>query len=156
YDSVKLIVSPTQSPIAAGGRAATLNKPTAKITRAAVGPRVQGTGSWAIRLVAQANKLVDSHNYIGMTPRASAGEDFNKTPKPPFVAPYVSLAIARPDLQAGLYSQDLRSVGGTKTWNVVVSTDQANTDVVVSWPNIRTLPRDYRLTLTDKVSGQSV
>src|SRR5262249_38270237 len=74
-------------------------------------PRVAGSGSWAIRLVAQAKDLADSHNYIGMSTRATEGEDVTKVPKPPIIGPFVSLGIVRPNSPAGLYQQDLRPVG---------------------------------------------
>jgi hypothetical protein len=109
-----------------------------------------------VRLVAQAKNLRDSNNFIGMTSRATDGADSTKVPKPPLVSPFVAVGISRPDLPVGVYAQDLRPLGGVKTWDVNVSTDQANADVVVTWPNIQTVPRNYRLTLTDKVTGQTV
>ncbi|HZP83619.1 MAG TPA: S8 family serine peptidase [Chthonomonadaceae bacterium] len=166
YDTLTLILSPVTpgslytsglGSRAAARRRSLTTRAASSVTVTADGtPRVSGTGSWAVRLVARAKNLTDSYNFIGMTSRATDGADATKVPKPPLVAPYVALGIQRPDLPAGLYAQDLRPLGGVKTWDVSVSTDQANTDVVLTWPNIQTVPRNYRLVLTDKVTGQTV
>jgi hypothetical protein len=132
---------------------------SAQATRAAetpTGPSISGPGSWAVRLVARTRSLTDSYNFIGMTSRATDSDDATKVPKPPQPGPYVSLGIVRPNSIAGVYAQDLRPIGGVKTWNVAVNTDQTNADVSLSWPDIHTLPRNYRLTLTDNVSGQTI
>ncbi len=119
-------------------------------------PRVTGNGSWAIRLEANSRNLKDSYNYIGMSSRATMGDDFTKVPKPPKPSPYLTLGMTRPDSSLGMLAQDLQPVGGVRTWNVQVTTDQPNTDITVTWPDIKTLPRNYNLTLTDTVNGQSV
>ena len=49
---------------------------------------------------------------------------------------------------------ECRSIEVIATGNVSVTTDQANTDIALSWPDIKALPRNYRLTLTDSVTGQ--
>ncbi len=119
-------------------------------------PRVSGSGSWVVRLVAQTHSLKDGTNFVGMTSRATTGFDNTKVPKPPMVSPYVSLGMVRTDPQASLFAQDLRPPGSTQTWNLSVATDQANSNVVLTWPNVQTVPRNYRLMLTDKVTGQTI
>lgn len=121
-----------------------------------VGPEPKGTGAWALQLTAQANGLRDTHNYIGMSADASESEDRLKVPKPPLPSPFVSLAVSRSESRAGLYMQDLRPLGGVRTWDVVVVTDQPNVDVVVAWPTIGAVPKNYRLILTDQATGQTV
>ena len=116
----------------------------------------EGYGGWKLQLIASAKTLTDSHNAVGMSTRATTGEDRTKTPKPPMMAPYVALGIARPNSSAGIYMQDLEPLGGQRTWKLIVDTDQANTDIVVSWPNIQSVPRTYRLMLVDAVTGQTV
>jgi hypothetical protein len=70
-------------------------------------------------------------------------------------SPYVSVGVSNSDWgsQSGLYAQDIRSVGGTKSWTLVVNTDQVNSDVSITWNN-RTLPRNVRLRIKDETSGQ--
>lgn len=145
-----LIVQPVQGGTASRSASATTANASSK-------PRVSGSGSWALRLEARTRTLVDSANYIGTTTRA-ASDRLNSVPKPPKPSPYVSLGISKTDAPngIGLYAQDLQTAGGTKTWDVVVNTDQAESDVVVSWPEVRTVPRNVRLTMTDKSTGQTI
>jgi serine protease len=118
--------------------------------------RPSGAGTWTLRLEARADSLKDTNNFIGVTTRAAANTERNRVPKPPMPSPFVSLGVTRPNAAAGLYAQDLQPAGGVKSWDVVVATDKANTTVNVTWPDIASVPRNYRLTLTDKVTGQSV
>lgn len=121
-------------------------------------PRISGSGSWTLRLEARTNTgQVDTSNYIGTTTRA-ATDRLSSVPEPPKMSPYVSLGFTKADAPngIGLYSQDLQPAGGVKTWDMVVNTDQADTDVTLSWPEIRSVPRNVRLTLTDKATGQTI
>lgn len=147
-----LIFTPTPTASSSGRAAAA----TAAARAASYAPTVSGSGSWSLRLTAQTSSLVDTRNYIGMTTSAGRASAYATLPKAPAMTPYVSLAIARPDLPAGFYSQDLRPLGGAQSWNVAVSSDQKNADVVLTWPNIRSVARTNRLTLTDTVSGQTI
>jgi hypothetical protein len=98
--------------------------------------------------------MTDGYNFIGMT-RATGTRSQALVPKPPKPAPYISLGMLSGN-NAMSYAQDLQPVGGTRDWNVAVDTDQANTDVTITWPDITTLPRNYRLTLTDTATGQTI
>jgi subtilisin family serine protease len=143
-----LLIPPTQAASSGATRAA---KGRAATT---AGTGVTGPGSWELRLMARSKDLVDGYNYIGMSSNATDGNDLTKAPKPPLMSPYVSLGMARA-AGAGLYAQDLRPIGGTKTWDVVVNTDQKEADITVQWPNIAAVPKRYSLTLTDLTSGQT-
>lgn len=143
-----LIVTPT--PITSTGRSVKINNSNTNTTRAA------GIGGWIIRLEAHAGNSSDSNNFIGMSSKATDGEDITKVAKPPRPNNLVSLGITRANSVAGIYSQDLRPLGGAKEWHLQVSSDQQNTDVHLSWPDIRTLPRNYRLLLTDNVTNQTI
>lgn len=143
-----LVVTPT--PLTNTGKAASAKTVASNTTRST------SIGGWKLRLEAHAGTLTDANNFIGMSTRATSGNDLTKVPKPPKPGNYVTLGIVRPNSPAGLYSQDLQPLGGTKEWDVMVATDQPNTNVSLAWPDIRTLPRNYRLTLTDKVTGQTI
>ena len=154
--ALTLVMTPTQAGTARGVRSQTVkNAPTRALQSSTARPEVRGPGSWALRLVARSNNLVDGHNYIGMSSTAKDDDDLTKAPKPPRVGSNVMLGIQR-GTQNGLYAQDLRSLGGTKTWNVVVTTDQPNADVSLSWPDSHALPRNYQFTLKDTTTGQVV
>ncbi len=155
-NALTLVMTPTQAGTTRGIRGAVLNN---SVTRAAQSmaakPDVRGPGSWALRLVARSKNMVDAHNYIGMSSTAKDGDDLTKAPKPPRVGSNVTLGIQRSS-HGGLYAQDLRSLGGTKTWDIVVTTDQPNADVSLSWPDAHALPRNYQFTLKDNTTGQVV
>lgn len=115
-------------------------------------PRV-GTGSWTVQLQATAKDLHDGYNFVGITRAATQS---SQVPKPPVPSPYVSLGVTHADAQGMLYAQDLQTGGGVKTWDVVVQTDQPNTDITLRWPTMGTVPKNYRLTLQDKATGQEI
>jgi len=118
-------------------------------------PKVTGTGNWTIQLQASSKDLRDGYNFIGVTSSATKSA-MSLVPKPPQPSPYVTLGIVNPGGAGPVYAQSLQVAGGVKTWDVVVSTDQPNTDITLNWPNIRTLPRNYRLTLKDTATGQMI
>lgn len=148
---LNLIVTPTQATgvASAAGRAAA--------TRAAsTGPVVAPTGGWTVRLAAQSGSLLDTHNYVGMAPGATAGEDRTKVPKPPRMSPYVALNIVRTNGRAAAYAEDIEPQGSSATWNLQLSSDQKNASVTVTWPDTRSMPRTYDLVLKDSVTGKSM
>lgn len=112
--------------------------------------------NWTLQLIAQTQNLKDGYNFVGVSTRATDGDDQTKVPKPPVPSPYVSVGITRASTPGVLYAQDLRSPGRLKTWDVVVSTDQPNSEVNLTWPNAASVSRAYRLTLTDKKTGQAI
>ncbi|MCW3095773.1 MAG: Subtilisin-like serine protease [Chthonomonadaceae bacterium] len=128
-------------------RAASLLTPTT--------PKVSGAGSWTVQLQASSKDLRDSYNFIGVTNPATKSAN-SLVPKPPHPSPYVTLGITDPAGNGTVYAQSLQTAGGVKTWNVVVNTDQPNTDITVRWPNVSTLPKTYRLTMQDTATGQVV
>ncbi len=154
-----MVVAPTSTGSADASRGVKGNPAAARITRSVLTsgakPTVRGAGAWALRLQATANNLTDAHNYIGVSADASAANPYSRAPKPPRMGDHVSLGIAQAGSSA-TYAQDLRPIGGNQTWDVVVSTNQAASDTAVAWPDVHSLPRSVRLTLTDKATGQSV
>lgn len=124
-------------------------------SRSSARPSV-GNGGWTLNLQASVGDKRDGNNLIGMTARATDGEDNTKVPKPPMPFGDVELKIVRPNSDAGFFAQDLRSVGGVKQWDIQVSTNRPNANVLLNWSDIRNVPRNYRLTLTDKVTGQTI
>lgn len=117
-----------------------------------------GKDGWSLRLSAALRDLRDTHNFIGVSSRAANGYDLGDVMKPPLMSPYVSLGIHNEGWghRSGIYAQDLRAPGGTKTWSMVVSTDQPESDVTVSWGGAAALPRHLKLRLKDETTGQVV
>jgi subtilisin family serine protease len=117
---------------------------------------INGPGSWGMRLEATVGTLRDGNNFIGMTSIGANQRSRTRVPKPPLPAPYVTVGVKSQEVAGTLYSQDLQPVGGTRSWEVVVSSDQQDADVALNTRFLNALPRNYRLTLTDKATGQSV
>lgn len=125
---------------------------------AAVTRSAKGTDGWLLKIGASAGTLRDTYNFIGVSSKASDGVDTRDVAKPPMPSPYLSCGIDNSGWtrSAGLYAQDIRSETATNTWPMVVTTDQANQDVTVSWAPVGTLPRNVKLVIKDEVSGQSI
>ncbi len=119
-------------------------------------PAVSGPGSWALQVSAQSGQLHDNYNYAGMSSRATVGFDATKVPKPPKVGNFVSVTLNHAGLNSEQLAQDLLPVGGSRTWNLSVTTNQSRAPINLSWPNINSVPRNYKLVLTDTATGQSV
>jgi hypothetical protein len=147
------------TPVAVSGFAGRSAKSTRAVATQPVSlsapPRLGGSGGWTMQLEASGKDLHDGYNFVGVT-RSAAISSKSLVPKPPHPSPYVTLGMTRQDGKGAVYAQDLQTAGGVKTWDIVVMTDQPNTDITLRWPNMSTVPRNYRLTLQDKATGQDI
>jgi len=147
-----LIVLPAAIP-GSSKAATTLNPIQAAVSSPSA---IAGPGSWSLKLQAQANSMHDNNNSIGMSSRATMGMDFTKVPKPPKAGNYVNIGITHSGIAIDTLAQDILPLGATRTWAVSVSTNQSRSAVSVAWPSMATVPKNYRLVLTDTVTGQTV
>jgi hypothetical protein len=150
---VELIVPPVDT-IGAG-----IN--TASTVRSASGGRAaaQTAENWRLQLSAQAGKAADLNNYLGISRTASEGYDDLDAEKPPMIGDYVDLRFPHRDWgrDSGHYAKDIRSAGkGAMTWEIEVETVRPNTEVVITWPNISRLPKDYSFRLVDADTGKKL
>jgi len=113
---------------------------------------------WLMKLSASAGDMRDTFNFIGVSSRAADGMDTLDVAKPPMPSPYLEMGIDNSGWSrgAGLYAKDVRTGSGVKTWPVVVSTDQADRDVTLSWAAVGSLPRSVKAVIKDEVTGQTV
>ncbi|NLH98195.1 MAG: S8 family serine peptidase [Chthonomonadales bacterium] len=131
--------------------------PPARATRSATAvASVADRSGWKLRLAASTAGQNDTYNFLGVSSGASDGRDLADVAKPPMVSPYVTVGIQNSDVSGGLLAQDMRSAGGQKVWDVVVSTDVANADVTVRWNAVASWPRNVKLLWTDVATGQTV
>lgn len=113
---------------------------------------VKKTDGWRLKLVARAGDSVDSTSAIGVDSRASDTYDSSDVEKPPSPGDYVSISFPHKDwgIDSGNYLSDIRrSTGGKQTWEFDVDCDKKNTDVVLTWPTLSGVPKDYTLKMTD-------
>ncbi len=108
---------------------------------------------WRLQLIARTERGEDSQNYIGLTSGRSAGEV--EEPPAPLAEVPVRLTILKPGTNAPLM-QDVRPASATRhTFELLVEAP-AGTEVSLRAPNVRTVPRTYRLRLTDQSTGRTV
>lgn len=118
------------------------------------------TNDWRVRLQARAGSRGDGASYFGVAPGATDGfgntDDYRRPPTP--LGDYVTVSFPRRTWGAdsGDYLTDIQAAAASdKRWTVRVETNQANTDVVVSWPELVTqLPAGYQAVLRDAQTGQ--
>lgn len=128
-------------------------------TRAAVTTSASPTKSkdgWRLRLVAKAGDIADTASLLGIDSRAADAYDTTDIERPPSHEGYVAISFLHKDWGAnsGSYLADIRrSTSGIQEWQFDVSTDQKNTDVVLAWPTIMEVPKDYTLKLVDIDGG---
>ncbi|MEN6370894.1 MAG: FlgD immunoglobulin-like domain containing protein [Armatimonadota bacterium] len=107
---------------------------------------------WNLKLVARAGEAVDSTSYIGVDSRASDTYDSADIEEPPSPGDYVNISFPHEDwgINSGNYLSDIRrSTGGKQSWDIDVTCDKKNSDVVMTWPTLSGIPKDYTLRMTD-------
>jgi Tol biopolymer transport system component len=129
--------------------------------RSVAGPRARRlptSTAWQVRLDARAGECRDTANTFGVSPEVRDGAvnplNLLEPPHPP--AHYVSLAfLSGTDTPL---AADMRAPGSADLhWRLRVETDLADTDVVVSWPELAAqLPAGAQVVLRDLTSGQVV
>ncbi len=130
--------------------------PPVRTSRSAASTVAGDRSGWKVQLSATASGLHDTFNFIGVSSSAVDGVDRNDVPKPPMVSPFVTLGVQPSDGSGGLLAQDVRSVGGARSWDVVVTTDIPNADVTVRWAGVSGWPRNVKMIITDTATGQTV
>jgi len=112
-------------------------------------------GAWALRIVATAGKAIDRAALIGMDSRASDGYDDADVERPPMMRNYVTVSFPHRDwgVASGSYMVDVRRTANVQYWDMEVATDMRNTDVVLSWPDFSSLPRNVDVKLVDMSTG---
>ncbi len=108
---------------------------------------------WRLQLIARTERGEDSQNYIGITSGRSTGEV--EEPPAPLAEVPVRLTILKSGTNTPLM-QDVRPASATRhTFELLVEAP-AGTEVSLRAPNVRTVPRTYRLRLTDQSTGRTV
>lgn len=129
-------------------------QPLAVSTRSAAVPAGEG---WQVRLGATAGKGATAQAIVGASRAASDRYGKEDVPKPPSLAPYVSVHVVNSEWgqQAGKYVQDVRSASSRRhVWQLEVETDQTEQPVTLNWQVLSQLPRDLRITLVDQHTGR--
>ena len=117
--------------------------------------------NWQLHLVASAPGMLDTANYLGVSPDASTGHDVGAdVPEPPLLTDGISLYFPHSDWgrASGRYAQDMQARGaGAKTWKFEVACSARKGEVSLSWPELNaSVPGELALRLEDLDSGRTV
>jgi len=117
---------------------------------AAVQAFAPSADNWRVKLTAAAGGKYDDFNILGVAPDAGVSNDPTyRLASPPAVSQSVDLAFRRGADTTG-YATDIRAPAASKmVWAFSVTTDLGATPVVLSWPDLSQVPRQYRVTLVD-------
>jgi subtilisin family serine protease len=116
---------------------------------------------WSVRLAASVAGDRDGQNYFGEVRGASVSVDNHDIVKPPAGAghAYVRFEAQTTQGQTRSLAFDMRPLdanAGRREWVALVSSDQGNADVTLSWEGLSRVPRNGRLTLTDTATGKKL
>lgn len=113
-----------------------------------------GTG-FSVNLVARCNDAVDGYNIMGIATDGAFASGLVAA-EPPIPSDGVSLSFTRPGSNQR-YAVDIRSGSASAwSWEVEVRARAANSTVTVSLDDLRSLPRDLDVVITDAQTGRSV
>ncbi len=125
-------------------------RPTRRTSRALTG------SDWQLGLVATANQQSDTSCFVGVAPGAAAGYSTRDVAKPPPFGSYVSVSTVETGWgqSAGRYALDFREPGAETSWDLLVESNVANSNVTLSWPDVALVPSNVALVLTDLGTGR--
>lgn len=120
------------------------------------GPFVQSDKQWRLQLAARQNEIIDSQNFVGQarTEKDVARWRQYEAPLPPGKTGmnlYVTDVVNGKPSQL---SQALVGNTGRKSFNVEVFTKTTGT-TTITWPNLSTLPKNVKATITDLATNTS-
>jgi len=114
------------------------------------------SGGFTLNLSARCGASADRVNVLGVRPRGASGD--LRVADPPPVSSDLSLTLIPPQTSGG-YAVDMREGDRTAaqwTYDAMVRSTAANRQVVLSWGDLRSLPREYEAVLTDVDAGESI
>lgn len=113
---------------------------------------------WQVELVVTGAGVRRAGRAFGVSPNSAPGFDRTDVPSPPLPL------TEGPSLQAEFINSqssqppclvDMRPADGTEnTWELAITTNARDQDIVLSWPNLATLPGSLTAVLQDAATGQ--
>jgi subtilisin family serine protease len=108
---------------------------------------------WALRLVAQAQEMADTDNFLGV---CAAPDTVSGVVSPPRPDADLDLYFVRPAADGGRMATDFVAPEGVREWEVRVACAVPETTVRLSWPDLSELPGDIRPMLVDNATGRTI
>lgn len=136
-------------PLAAGLAAA--GAQSVAVDPASAEPFRSPRDGWSMRIEVAAGEATDADNYLGVAADATDGYDtYYDVQEPPAPVGGSAITAAFVDGGAEALAADIRSsIGKSKEWTFVVSANEPDQEVRLTWPDISAIPRGYRCTLVD-------
>lgn len=134
----------------------TLTFPAPTASRARSRATASANPGWRVTLTARSG-AGQAQVQVGQSPSATDGFDpVWDSEAPPAFGQMLDLALHNSDwgALAGRYAVDVRREGAKATWRLQLRSPAPDTEVTLAWGDIRTVPKDTRLLLTDEVSGK--
>ena len=125
----------------------------AETAQATAAPQRAVKVNWKLRLVARCGDWMDQDNYLGVSPQAAK---LNGIISPPPPGTGVDLYFVN-DGVSGRAAASFAKPGRQAQWKLQVDcAGLEGREVEISWPDLSGLPRDVRLVLVDRATGQRV
>ncbi len=128
---------------------------SASVNRTAVQERNSAT-NWAMRLMVTGSAGAASTSHIGLSTTASDGYDLKDIEQPPPFREGLLVSLVRDNWggRSASYVKEIQAAsGGRKSWKLRVSSEAANQEVVLSWPDMGIAPRSYEFYVVDEATG---
>ncbi|MDO8683567.1 MAG: hypothetical protein Q7N50_08805 [Armatimonadota bacterium] len=107
---------------------------------------------WGLRLVAKTSRNAVGWATAGASSSASDGYDNQDMETPPPLKNYVAISFPHNDwgINNGKYYEDVRGRDRSrKIWDMQVETDQLNSNVTLTWPDLAAASKEYAFKLVD-------
>lgn len=108
---------------------------------------------WALQLVAEADGLADTDNFLGVASNAAALSGIVSPPRPDAD---LDLYFVGPSATGSRFATDFVEPGAAAEWQIRVACAMPDTTVRLSWPDLSALPHSVRPILVDNDTGNSV
>lgn len=121
------------------------------------GGTLNSKNDWSMKVSAHTSGGDSSTVTLGLAVGATDGFDYAfDADSPPSYGRATTLASVVPGRVGEPCAVDTRTAGAEKiTWEMIVTPQDANEDVVLKWQDISDVPKRYRLTLVDESTGRS-
>lgn len=117
-------------------------------------PKPEPLDGWMVQIVAQAEGIADTDNFLGVTTQAARLNDIVTPPRPDAD---LDLYFVRPAAEAARWATDFATPAENRgQWRMKVACDLPGAVVTLRWPDLSSLPADCRPVLVDEATGKSI
>jgi len=108
---------------------------------------------WVLRIMAEAQGMADTDNFVGVSENAA---DVSGMVSPPRPDADLDLYFTRSTADGARLATDFVTPEASREWEVRVACAVPQATVRLSWPDLSDLPADVRPMLVDNVTGRTI